>query len=162
MPEDAFDIYCFASDKRVSQFLSWSPHKNIEETRSVLAGWLEEYDKPFCYQWAIVYAQTNIVIGTISLWDVKPVERSAQVTYALHAGYWSTGIVTEALKAVLEYAFTQAGFCIIYAKHNRLNPASGRVMIKCGMRFTHFSQEQFDKVSVSGTYLNYIVKRKVQ
>ncbi len=161
MPEDAFDIYCFASDMRVSQFLSWTPHKNIDETRSVLAEWLEEYSKPYCYQWAIVYTQSNTVIGTISLWDVKPAERSAQLTYALHAGYWGMGIVTEACRAVLEYAFRQAGFYTIYAKHNKLNPASGKVMIKCGMRFTHFSQEQFDKVSVSGTYLNYRITREI-
>ena len=41
--------------------------------------------------------------------------------------------MTEALKAVLNFCFTQAGFQKVRARYASLNPASGRVMEKAGM-----------------------------
>ena len=41
--------------------------------------------------------------------------------------------MTEALKAVLDFCFTQAGFQKVKARYASLNLASGRVMEKAGM-----------------------------
>ena len=43
--------------------------------------------------------------------------------------------MTEALKAVLDFCFTQAGFQKVGARYASLNPASGRVMEKAGMSY---------------------------
>lgn len=43
--------------------------------------------------------------------------------------------MTEALKAVINYLFEEVGMNRIEARHNTLNPASGRVMQKSGMKF---------------------------
>ena len=42
--------------------------------------------------------------------------------------------MSEALKTVLEFGFTKLGLNRIEAQHESDNPASGRVMIKAGMR----------------------------
>ena len=42
--------------------------------------------------------------------------------------------MTEALNAVINYLFTE-GFKTITASHHVNNPASGRVMQKCGIKF---------------------------
>ena len=47
--------------------------------------------------------------------------------------YWGHGMMTEALKTVLDFCFTQAGFQKVRARYASLNPASGRVMEKAGM-----------------------------
>ena len=43
--------------------------------------------------------------------------------------------MTEALKAALDFCFTQAGFQEVKARYASLNPASGRVMEKAGMSY---------------------------
>ena len=42
--------------------------------------------------------------------------------------------MTEALSAVVAYMFETVGLNRLYAYHDIENPASGRVMIKCGMQ----------------------------
>ncbi|GAA0773821.1 hypothetical protein GCM10008908_22630 [Clostridium subterminale] len=45
------------------------------------------------------------------------------------------GIITEALKAVINYLFSEVGFNRIVATHDTNNIASGKVMIKSGMKY---------------------------
>ena len=43
------------------------------------------------------------------------------------------GLMTEALKAILGFCFTQAGFQKVKARYDSLTPASGHVMDKTGI-----------------------------
>ena len=43
--------------------------------------------------------------------------------------------MTETLKAILDFCFTQAGFQKVKARYASLNPASGRVMDKTRMSY---------------------------
>ena len=47
--------------------------------------------------------------------------------------FWGRGYATEAARAVIEYGFSVLNLHRIYAMHFSRNPASGRVMEKCGM-----------------------------
>ena len=49
--------------------------------------------------------------------------------------YWGHGMMTDSLKAVLDFCFTQAGFQNVRARYASLNSASGRVMEKAGMSY---------------------------
>ena len=60
-------------------------------------------------------------------------DSSCEIGYVLGKDYWGRGMMTEALKAVLDFCFTQAGFQKVRARYASLNPASGRVMEKAGM-----------------------------
>ncbi|MCM2465094.1 GNAT family N-acetyltransferase [Methanoculleus oceani] len=46
---------------------------------------------------------------------------------------WGRGYATEAVRAVIEYGFSTLGLHRVHAHHFSRNPASGRVMEKCGM-----------------------------
>ena len=61
--------------------------------------------------------------------------RSAEIGYWLGEEYWGRGIVTEAVRAVTEYAFTNFDLCRIYAGVFEWNPASMRVLEKAGYEF---------------------------
>ena len=73
------------------------------------------------------------VIGDISIVAVDDNDSSCEIGYVLGKAYWGRGIMTEALKTVLDFCFTQAGFQKVRARYASLNPASGRVMEKAGM-----------------------------
>lgn len=59
---------------------------------------------------------------------------SAEVGYSLSRTYWNQGLMTEALKVVLQCGFSDLRLNRIEAQHDVRNPASGKVMEKCGMR----------------------------
>ena len=58
--------------------------------------------------------------------------RSAEIGYWLGEEYWGRGIVTEAARAVTDYAFATFDLCRVFAGVFEWNPASMRVLEKAG------------------------------
>jgi RimJ/RimL family protein N-acetyltransferase len=58
--------------------------------------------------------------------------RSAEIGYWLGDQFWGRGIVTEAVRAVTDYAFATFDLCRVYAGVFEWNPASMRVLEKAG------------------------------
>jgi RimJ/RimL family protein N-acetyltransferase len=72
-------------------------------------------------------------IGLILYDDVF--RRSAEIGYWLGEEFWGKGIVTEAVQALTEYAFSTFDLCRIYAGVFEWNPGSMRVLEKAGYQF---------------------------
>ena len=140
--EDAEPMFRnWASDPEVTKFLTWQPHQNIEVTQKVLAGWLAEYEQDDYYHWMIVIKETGEPIGSLLASTVGRAQ-SAHIGYCIGKTWWHQGIMSEALRAVIDYLFGDVGYHRIEAMHDPNNPNSGRVMRKCGMRYegtTHAS-----------------------
>ena len=63
-------------------------------------------------------------------------ENDCEVGYWVGKPFWNKGICTEALKLMLDYCIHEKHFENIWADHFTGNPASGRVMEKCGFKDT--------------------------
>ncbi|HEX2441876.1 MAG TPA: GNAT family protein [Methylomirabilota bacterium] len=73
------------------------------------------------------------VVGGIGLQLGTDVQRrSAEIGYWLAEPFWGRGIATEALRAMTAYAFEQFDLVRLEAGVFSWNPASGRVLEKCG------------------------------
>ena len=83
---------------------------------------------------AIERSDTKELIGVISIMDIHPTFRHAEMGYWIGKPYWNNGYCTEAGHAVLTYAFAVLKLNRIYSNHFSRNPASGRVMLKLGMK----------------------------
>lgn len=130
---DAEDIfYNWANDDNVTRYLIWDTHPDIEHTRIILRQWINEYQKSMYYNWAIVLNATKQPIGSIGVVCQKNDLSTCEIGYCIGKKYWNHGIMTEALKNVLNYLF-DVGYQRIEAVHDVLNPASGKVMEKCDM-----------------------------
>lgn len=126
----------WASDPDVTKFLSWPAHKNITVTKAVLENWVENYSSNEFYQWAIVLkGNADRPIGSISVITHNDRVASAEIGYCLGRQWWHKGIMSEALKAVMDYLFDEVGMNRVSAKHDPNNPHSGGVMRKCGMQY---------------------------
>ena len=99
-------------------------------------GWFAAYSRPDRYSWAIVLPERGEAVGRVS--GLRPDRRLAQVelAYELGRGWWNRGLMTEAAGAAIGYLLRETGCRRVFAWHADQNPASGRVMQKCGMRCT--------------------------
>ena len=105
-------------------------------TRKSIRNWVASYTNPNYYKWAICLKENpEQVIGDISIVEMDEIDSSCEIGYILGKDYWGRGMMTEALKAVLDFCFTQAGFQKVRACYASLTPASGRVMEKAGMSY---------------------------
>jgi ribosomal-protein-alanine N-acetyltransferase len=125
----------WASDDIVTKYVTWPTHKNVEETKGLLAIWEKEYENDNCYRWVIELKDEKKVIGTIDVCRVDEGNETAEIGYVISRDCWNKGIVTEAAKKVVEYLLKEAGFYRVEAQHHLDNPASGKVMQKIGMKY---------------------------
>ena len=133
--EDAGDMYKnWVRDPEVTKFLTWNPHESIDLTKKILDMWVKEYENPSTHRFAIVFKETNEVIGSIDVVDY--VDGSPEIGYCLSRKYWNKGIMSEACKTMISYLFNQ-GFNKIVIEANENNVGSNRVIQKCGFTFTH-------------------------
>lgn len=91
---------------------------------------------------AIVSSETQELMGAIGL-TMEPENRCAEVGYWLGKPYWNRGYMTEAARAVIRFAFENLNLNRVYASHFARNPASGRVMQKCGMQYEGTLRQHF-------------------
>lgn len=123
----------WASDPEVTRYLTWPTHKSVAETETVVLDWSEKYRSPDFYNWCMEWKETGEPIGSISVVTFSERAAWAEVGYCMARRLWGRGIMTEALTAVEDFLFAQAGFNRVQAKHDVKNPASGHVMQKTGM-----------------------------
>ncbi len=132
---DAGDMYAYARDPEVSRYVLWDAHRSIWETRRFLHFARNQYRKGFPASFAVEWRESGRMIGTIGFMWVNPDYKSAEVGYSLSREYWNRGIMTEALSAILRFGFEVLKLNRIEAQYDIENPASGKVMLHCGMQY---------------------------
>lgn len=132
--EDAQDMLAnWANDIDVCKFLSWNPHGHIEVTQELLQNWISAYENDNIYNWAIELKESGEVIGSISAVSFSEKHLNCEIGYCISKKFWSKGITTEALKALIHFFFVDVGLNRIQACHDTQNIASGKVMQNAGM-----------------------------
>lgn len=149
--KDVEALFEVLSDTEVNTYLPWFPLKSLEEARVFLnERFLEYYDKPTIYRYAVCLKEDNIPIGYVWLSDTE----NNDFGYALKKEFWNKGIITEATKIVVE-RIKNAGYAYITATHDTNNPHSGAVMKKLGMTYKYSFVEQWQPKNISVTFRMY-------
>ena len=90
---------------------------------------------------AIRLKETGRLIGMILYFDEDG--ESCEIGYGIGSDYWGRGYATEAVRRFLAYCMREKGFRTVRASFFTGNDASRRVMEKCGMTFSRFSEKEF-------------------
>lgn len=161
---DAQDVFAYASDEAVARFTSWEAHQSIQDTEAFLHHVLSRHNETegsIHVVFAMRLKQTGPVIGTVSLSQNN--QATAHLDYALARDYWGQGLVTEAVKKMIAWAFeVLSELTEIHSGCLIDNRGSVRVLEKCGFEYqnTDYSKREgkFDN-KILGT-VEYIFHRK--
>ena len=82
--------------------------------------------------YAITLNDSGELIGCISLVNIEGA--SAETGYWLGLDYWGRGYISEACRALLDFGFIQLRLNLVRARVLERNPASVRVLVKCGFK----------------------------
>lgn len=124
----------WASDPEVAKFLTWNAHQSISDSENIVNMWSAQYNDISRYNWVIVLKELGEPVGGIDVVRVYENTDTAEIGYNIGRKWWGQGIMTEAFQAIIPYLF-EVGFLQIRAAHAVNNPASGRVMEKCGLKY---------------------------
>lgn len=158
--DDAEEMFKnWASDERVTRFLTWSPHRSPEESRAIIENWIAAYSDVSKYNWLIEFEGKSV--GSIAVVRMSEKSEHAELGYCLGFDFWGKGIMTEAAGAVIDYLFEKVNVNRVGISHAVKNPGSGRVAQKCGLTFEGVNREYFK--SAKGEFLdiaNYGILRR--
>ena len=135
---DLNDFYEYASEDGEGEMAGWKHHESMEETKDILDLFIKE-DETF----AIFLKGNNKVIGSVGVekygMEDKLTEfsnyKGREIGYVLSKDYWGRGIMAEAVKAAIKYAFEELNVDVLWCGHFVSNNQSRRVIEKCGFKF---------------------------
>lgn len=152
---DLKDFNEYASVPGVGEAAGWPHHKDMDESRRILTKFIEE-KKTVCLEY------NGKAIGSLGvekygevLKDLAPY-KARELGFVLSKDYWGQGLMTEAVKRVIDYLFNELDLDVIVCAHYIENERSARVQEKCG--FKHYKLGSND----DGTklWISLIVKDK--
>jgi RimJ/RimL family protein N-acetyltransferase len=126
---DAKQITALVNDRRISENTSRIPHPYaIADAKE----WIAAANK-MDGELSLVITMAGEVIGACGFHDRDGLP---EIGYWLGVSFWGNGYATEAARAVIDHAFTDRGHKVLTSAARVSNPASRRVLEKCGFQWT--------------------------
>jgi RimJ/RimL family protein N-acetyltransferase len=122
-------IVAFAGDRRVAENTERIPHPYIAADAEHFIAEANRQDDSVTF--AIMRDDT--LIGACSI-DLR--RDGVELGYCLGVPFWGRGYATEAARALIDYAFAKLGHEVLSSGARVSNPASRRVLEKCGFQWT--------------------------
>lgn len=153
--DDAKSVFEWTGDERVTEYMSYPCHKNIEVTREWLKSLVNLENE---YTWGFVRKSDGMLIGSGGI-RFRVDENVWSFGYNLRFDCWGNGYATEASKRMIEYVIAEHNASEFVAEHAVDNPASGRVIVKCGLVFDSYSE--YKKLDGSKTFKCRVYRMKL-
>ena len=132
--DDAEELYKYASDPDVGPPAGWSPHTSVENSREIIRTVLSA---PETY--AVCLKEDGKPIGSVGLHrnDIAENDDEYELGYWLGKPFWGQGLIPEASREMLRYAFEDLGMARVWCGYYDGNIKSRRVMDKLGFVYHH-------------------------
>lgn len=147
--EDAKTVQRLAGDKVISDLTGTIPHPYPD---GLAEEWIQKHPVNFAngdgMVMAVTLKESGELVGCVGIMIAKRHQRG-EIGYWLTPPYWSKGYITEASRACVDFAFKNLGLNKITSRHLVHNPASGKVMLKIGMKCEGRLREEMCK---NGTF----------
>lgn len=121
-------IMYLRTDADINKYVMRAPATNQEEAMQFINRILQPANGGISYYWCITEKGKPDMIGSICLWNFSDDKKSAEVGYDLATRYHGKGYMSEALKALLHFGFTELKLEAIYAYTHTQNSSSIRLL----------------------------------
>jgi RimJ/RimL family protein N-acetyltransferase len=152
---DAKTVAALANDRRIAENTARIPHPyKIADAESFIAGAAKAGEAAF-----LITLRDKTVIGACGL--VFRDEETPELGFWLGVDHWGQGYATEALHAVIDYAFADMGHEALQAGARVTNPASRRVLEKCGFQWTGVGLYRINAIKSSAPIDRFRLERGI-
>lgn len=124
------DILKIRSNEAINQFVWRNSPKNNYDALQFILTIKERTRNNETFYWGISLKDKHNLIGTICLWNFSKDRKMAEVGYELLPEYHRKGIMSEALAAVLDFAFHKLHLDEIVAMTHQDNESSRQLLLK--------------------------------
>jgi len=151
---DAKAVAALANDRRIAENTARIPHPyKVADAEQFIGAANKNGEAVF-----LVTLRNKTVIGACG---VMLQEETPELGYWLGVPYWNQGYATEALHAVIDYAFTDLEHDALQAGARVTNPASRRVLEKCGFQWTGVGLYRINSIRSSAPIDRFRLERGI-
>ncbi len=142
---DAESLYTYASDPEVGPPAGWPPHTSVENSREIIRTVLSAPDT-----FAVCLKENGQPVGSIGFHrkDLATADDEYELGYWIGKPFWGQGLVPEAAREMLRYAFEDLKMNRIWCGYYDGNEKSRRVQEKLG--FVYQRKTEGIEVSLLG------------
>ena len=137
LDSDAARVFSLFSDNRIIEFYDLEVFTKADQARSWIQKHRERFEKGVGIRWAIRCKETNTLLGTCGFNSLEGRQHSGEIGYEISPEYWGDGIASEAVRAIVKWAFTtglELPLHRIVARTMLDNEASARLLNKLGFK----------------------------
>ena len=140
--DDAEGEFVWLSDPEVNRYMPYNLYTDVKD----VVEWLKIASASETeYHFGFERREDGLLVGAGSIGPKNHAGGVWEFGYNLRRDCWNRGYATEATRAMIDFAHREFGVRVIMASHAIANPASGRVMEKCGLTFDHYGEySRFD------------------
>ena len=132
---DAEAVFETFSDEAVMEFYGEIPHRSVEESRALIRRQHTWYAQRGGIRWGVTRKGEDRVIGSCGFFKFDEDFQRAELGYELARAHWRQGIMREALRAIIPFAFDEMGLSRIEAVVDDTNEPSKALLRSLG--FSH-------------------------
>jgi ribosomal-protein-alanine N-acetyltransferase len=159
--DDVDEIFALRSDKEVMKYIPRPLVNNAEEALVHIAIIDEKIDTNEGINWAITLKGDGKLIGVIGHYRIKPEHFRAEIGYMLLPEYHGKGIISEALKEVVNYGFEVMNLHSVEAIIDPENSASEKVLQKNGfIKEAHLKENEYFDGRFLDTVIYSLIKKQ--
>lgn len=153
--EDAKAVAALANDRRIAENTARIPYPyKLADAEQFIAGASKKGEAAY-----LVTLRDGTIVGACGLMFRE--DDAPEIGYWLGVPYWNRGYATEALHALIDYAFTDLTHDAVQAGARVTNPASRRVLEKCGFQWTGVGLYRINSIKSSAPIDRFRLERRI-
>ena len=153
--KDAKAVAVLANDRRIAENTARIPHPyKVTDAESFIAG-ANKADGETVF----LIVRNGTIMGACGVAVADP--NAPELGYWLGVPYWGQGFATEALHAVIDFAFSEFEHSALHAGARVTNPASRRVLEKCGFQWTGVGLYRINAIKSSAPIDRFRLERGI-
>ena len=153
---DAKTVATLANDRRIAENTARIPHPyKMSDAEGFIAGANRVGGEAVF----LITLRDETIVGACGIMQQEPVP---ELGYWLGVDHWGKGYATEALHAVIDYAFTDLAHEALQAGARVTNPASRRVLEKCGFQWTGVGLYRISSIKSSAPIDRFRLERGIR
>ena len=110
-PADTQAVFDSFSQAKVTKYINRGPMQSIQEAEELVEIRTNLFKRGLGIRWAIAKIDDpSKFIGSCGCYKLDKSNHSMEIGYDLHPDYWRQGIMTEAVKAMINFAYHETFF----------------------------------------------------
>jgi [ribosomal protein S5]-alanine N-acetyltransferase len=159
-PEDVHEVFALRSNAEIMKYIPRPLVTTNEEALEHITMIQDKLEKNEGINWAITIKGNIKLIGIIGHYRMRWEHFRSEIGYMLLPEYHGKGIITEAIKLMIDYGFDQMSMHSLEGIIDPANTASARVLEKNGfVKEAHFKENEFFDGKFLDSVIYSLIKR---